>query len=106
MGSGILGAVNGDTLDYGWNRLCQKILPLFVTQTRLGEVLRSDRSILEQAGLASGLLTEDQLDNAWQTLVESLPVSNVSLEDITDRQLASHSQRSVDGTLSHKASIA
>jgi eukaryotic-like serine/threonine-protein kinase len=42
---------------------------------------------LEQAGLMSGLLTEEKIDRAWQVLIESLPV-DTSLEDITDEQLA------------------
>ncbi len=50
--------------------------------------MRSDRTILEQAGLASGLLTEEQIDSAWQSLAESLPDSDVSLEEITDQQLS------------------
>jgi len=50
-------------------------------------VVRADRSILEQAGLASGLLTEEKIDHAWHTLVESLPASDLSLEEISDQQL-------------------
>ncbi len=50
--------------------------------------MRTERSILEQAGLASGLLTEEQIDHAWQMLVESQPVAHLSLEEITDKQLA------------------
>lgn len=50
--------------------------------------MRSERTILEQAGLASGLLTEVQLDSAWQSLAESLPGADVSLEEITDQQLS------------------
>jgi serine/threonine protein kinase len=42
---------------------------------------------LEQAGLMSGLLTEEKIDRAWQVLIESLPV-DLSLENITDEQLA------------------
>jgi len=45
---------------------------------------------LEQAGLASGLLTEEQIDHAWQHLVESLPASELSLEEINDEQLAEY----------------
>lgn len=47
--------------------------------------MRTDRFILEQAGLASGLLTEELIDHAWQALVES---HDNSLEEITDRQLS------------------
>ena len=43
---------------------------------------------MEQAGLASGLLTEAQIDSAWQTLVESMPAADLSLEEITDQQLS------------------
>ncbi len=43
---------------------------------------------MEQAGLASGLLTEEQIDSAWQTLVESMPAADLSLEEITDQQLS------------------
>jgi len=48
----------------------------------------ADRSILERAGLASGLLTEEQIDQAWHVLAESLPASDFSLEEVTDEQLA------------------
>jgi eukaryotic-like serine/threonine-protein kinase len=50
--------------------------------------VRTERSIFERAGLASGLLTEDQIDRAWQVLVESLPADNLALEEISDEQLA------------------
>ncbi len=50
--------------------------------------MRADRSILEQAGLASGLLTEEQIDHAWQVLVESMPAVDLSLEELSDEQLA------------------
>ncbi|MCH7752278.1 MAG: protein kinase [Planctomycetes bacterium] len=50
--------------------------------------MRTERFIMEQAGLASGLLTEKQIDSAWQTLVESLPAADLSLEEITDQQLS------------------
>lgn len=53
-----------------------------------GGVVRSDRTILEQAGLASGLLTEEQIDSAWQALAESLPGADLSLEEISDQQLS------------------
>jgi serine/threonine protein kinase len=49
--------------------------------------VRTERSILEQAGLASGLLTEEQIDHAWHALVESLSEADLSLEEITDEQL-------------------
>ena len=60
----------------------------FLSLINHGGIVRTDRFILEQAGLASGLLTEDQIDSAWQTLVESLPVADLSLEEITDQQLS------------------
>ena len=53
-------------------------------------MIKSERSILEQAGLASGLLTEDQIDHGWHHLVESLPTAGLSLEEITDEQLAEY----------------
>ena len=53
-------------------------------------MVRADRSILEQAGLASGLLTEEQLDHAWQHLAETLPTAELSLEEITDDRLAEY----------------
>ena len=51
-------------------------------------MVRADRSIVERAGLASNLLTEAQIDHAWHVLVESLPAAGLSLEEITDEQLA------------------
>ena len=50
--------------------------------------MRADQSIFERAGLASGLLTEDQIDHAWHVLVESMSAADLSLEEITDEQLA------------------
>ncbi len=50
--------------------------------------MRTERSILERAGLASGLLTEAQIDRAWQVLVESLPSESLGLDEITDEQLS------------------
>lgn len=50
--------------------------------------MRFDRTILELAGLASGLLTEEQIDSAWQSLAESLPGAGLSLEEITDQQFS------------------
>lgn len=51
-------------------------------------MVRTERSIFERAGLASGLLTEEQIDRAWQVLVESLPMHDLALDQITDEQLA------------------
>ena len=53
-------------------------------------MVRAHRSILEQAGLASKLLTEKQIDHAWERLVESLPTAKMSLEEISDEQLAEY----------------
>ncbi len=50
--------------------------------------MRTDRSILERAGIASGLLSEAQIDRAWQVLVESLPAEEVAIDEISDDQLA------------------
>ena len=50
--------------------------------------MRLERSVFERAGLVSGLLTEEQIDEAWQVLVESSPATDLSLEEITDAQLA------------------
>ena len=47
--------------------------------------MRTDRFILEQAGLASGLLTEEHINRAWQALVQS---QDLSLEEVTDQQLS------------------
>ena len=52
-------------------------------------MVRHNRFLLEQAGIASGLLNEGQLDEAWRRLVESSPATDLSLEEITDTQLAS-----------------
>lgn len=40
--------------------------------------------------MASSLLTEEQIDHAWHMLVETLPAADVSLEEITDTQLAEY----------------
>ena len=40
--------------------------------------------------MASGLLTDAQIDHAWHRLVESLPAADLSLEEITDEQLAEY----------------
>jgi serine/threonine protein kinase len=61
----------------------------FSSPISLGGLVRSDRTILEQAGLVSGLLTEDQIDSAWQALAESLPGADLSLEGASDQQLSS-----------------
>jgi serine/threonine protein kinase len=51
-------------------------------------VVRTERSLFERAGLASGLLTEEQIDRAWHVLVESLSMHDLALDEITDEQLA------------------
>ncbi len=53
----------------------------------MGLFLRANRTILEQAGLASGLLTEEQITKAWQRLQQSLPVGQVNFDEVTDEQL-------------------
>ena len=50
-------------------------------------ILRTHRTILEQAGLASGLLTEEQISLAWQSIESSLPVGRVAFDEVTDQQL-------------------
>jgi len=50
--------------------------------------VRTERSLFERAGLASGLLNDQQIDHAWHVLVESLPAADLSLEEITDGQLS------------------
>lgn len=49
--------------------------------------MRANRTILEQAGLASGLLTEDQISSAWEKIEESSPAERVVFEEVTDQQL-------------------
>ncbi|MDC0935585.1 serine/threonine-protein kinase [Pirellulales bacterium] len=48
----------------------------------------NSHSVLEQAGLASGLLTEEQIDGAWHQLIRSNAEADCSLEEVTDAQLA------------------
>lgn len=50
--------------------------------------MRADRTILEQAGLASGLLTEAQIDTAWEALAESLPSADLAIDEISDQRLS------------------
>ncbi|HYO26546.1 MAG TPA: serine/threonine-protein kinase [Lacipirellulaceae bacterium] len=47
-------------------------------------------SILERAGLASGLLTQAQIDRAWQALAEDSLAAEQSIEDLTDEALSEH----------------
>ena len=47
-------------------------------------------SILERAGLASGLLTQEQIDGAWAALAQDSLAAEQSLEDATDDALAEH----------------
>jgi serine/threonine protein kinase len=47
-------------------------------------------SILERAGLASGLLTQAQIDRAWHALAEDSLAAEQSLEDATDEALSEH----------------
>jgi serine/threonine protein kinase len=53
-------------------------------------VPRESLSILERAGLASGLLTQEQIDRAWRALAEDSLAAEKSLEDATDDVLAEH----------------
>lgn len=53
----------------------------------MGLFLRANRTILEQAGLASGLLTEEQITKAWQRLQQSLPADQVNFDELSDEQL-------------------
>jgi len=45
-------------------------------------------SILEQAGLASGLLTQEQIDRAWHAMVDPLRSGTHSLNDLSDEVLS------------------
>jgi serine/threonine protein kinase len=51
---------------------------------------RESNSILERAGLASGLLTQEQIDRAWHALAEDSLAAEQSLEDATDEALSDH----------------
>jgi serine/threonine protein kinase len=48
----------------------------------------SPHSILEQAGLASGLLTQEQIDRAWHAMVDPLRSGVHSLNDLSDDVLS------------------
>ncbi|MBX3434048.1 MAG: serine/threonine protein kinase [Pirellulales bacterium] len=50
----------------------------------------SPHSLLEQAGLASGLLTQEQIDRAWDALVAGSAEGDRCLNDVTDELLAEH----------------
>ena len=47
-------------------------------------------SILEQAGLASGLLTQEQIDRAWHAMVDPLRSGVRSLNELSDEVLSEH----------------
>ena len=47
-------------------------------------------SIIEQAGLASGLLTQEQIDRAWHAMVDPLKSGQRSLNDLSDEVLTEH----------------
>lgn len=49
---------------------------------------RSVQSVFEQAGLASGLLTQEQIDRGWHALTDSLRTGEYSLIDLSDELLA------------------
>jgi serine/threonine protein kinase len=51
---------------------------------------RESQSILERAALASGLLTQEQIDRAWHALAEDSLAAEQSLEDATDEALSQH----------------
>jgi serine/threonine protein kinase len=51
---------------------------------------RESHSILERAGLASGLLSQEQIDRAWAALAEDSLAAEQSLEDATDEGLSEH----------------
>jgi serine/threonine protein kinase len=51
-------------------------------------VAPSHHSILEQAGLASGLLTQEQIDRAWHAMVDPLRSGEHSLNDLSDDVLS------------------
>jgi eukaryotic-like serine/threonine-protein kinase len=53
-------------------------------------VTRESHSILERAGLASGLLTQEQIDRAWQALAEDSLAAEQAIEDATDEALGEH----------------
>jgi serine/threonine protein kinase len=53
-------------------------------------VTRESTSIFERAGLASGLLTQAQIDRAWQAVAEDLLAAEKSLADAEDDALAEH----------------
>jgi len=55
---------------------------------RLTYSMQTERSIFERAGLASGLLTEKQIDRAWHVLAEGLHDADLSLDEVSDEQLA------------------
>lgn len=49
---------------------------------------RLPHSILEQAGLASGLLTQEQIDHAWHALAAPLLAGERSLDELSDDVLS------------------
>ncbi len=62
--------------------------PLCLFSTKVRPNVQVERSILERAGLASGLLTEDQIDRAWHALTENSHQTDLSLEELTDQELS------------------
>ncbi|RIK77123.1 MAG: serine/threonine protein kinase [Planctomycetota bacterium] len=54
---------------------------------REAALAQAPHSILEQAGLASGLLTQEQIDRAWHTMVDPLRSGAHSLNDLSDEVL-------------------
>jgi eukaryotic-like serine/threonine-protein kinase len=53
-------------------------------------VTHAPHSILEQAGLASGLLSQEQIDRAWHAMVDPLKSGLRSLVDLSDETLGEH----------------
>jgi serine/threonine protein kinase len=51
---------------------------------------RASHSILEEAGLASGLLTQEQIDRAWHALSGPLLSGERSLNELSDEVLSDH----------------
>jgi serine/threonine protein kinase len=51
---------------------------------------RASHSILEEAGLASGLLTQEQIDQAWHALSGPLLSGERSLGELSDEVLSDH----------------
>ncbi len=76
-------------LYYGGVLLCAKAGTVHRPNPRTGYSLpHSHHSILEQAGLASGLLTQEQIDRAWHEMVDPLLSGIQSLKNLSDDVLS------------------